>query len=85
MREAPGPPAPPFAFVSCRWRGAYGLPATTSQDGSQRAIGAAFLANLGIALAKSVSFLVTGATSMLAEADRRPHRPGRGRRSLGRP
>jgi cation diffusion facilitator family transporter len=40
----------------------------TAQDGSQRAIVAAFLANLGIALAKFVSFLVTGAASMLAEA-----------------
>jgi cation diffusion facilitator family transporter len=38
------------------------------QDGSQRAIVAAFLANLGIAVAKFVAFAVTGATSMLAEA-----------------
>jgi cation diffusion facilitator family transporter len=38
------------------------------QDGSQRAIVAAFLANLGIALAKFVAFAVTGAASMLAEA-----------------
>jgi cation diffusion facilitator family transporter len=40
----------------------------TSQDGSRHAIVAAFLANLGIALAKFVAFAVTGATSMLAEA-----------------
>jgi cation diffusion facilitator family transporter len=37
-------------------------------DGSRRAIVAAFLANLGIALAKLVAFVVTGAASMLAEA-----------------
>ena len=36
-------------------------------DGSARAIAAAFLANLGIALAKFVAFAVTGAASMLAE------------------
>jgi cation diffusion facilitator family transporter len=36
-------------------------------DGSARAIAAAFLANLGIALAKLVAFAVTGAASMLAE------------------
>lgn len=37
-------------------------------EGSKRAIFAAFLANLGIAIAKFVGFLVTGASSMLAEA-----------------
>jgi len=37
------------------------------EDGSRRAIVAAFLANLGIAIAKFVAFLATGATSMLAE------------------
>lgn len=36
--------------------------------GSRRAIIAAFLANLGIALSKFVVFLLTGAASMLAEA-----------------
>ena len=36
--------------------------------GSRRAIVAAFLANLGIALSKFVVFLLTGAASMLAEA-----------------
>ncbi len=36
--------------------------------GSTRAIAAAFLANLGIALAKFVAFAFTGAASMLAEA-----------------
>ena len=36
-------------------------------DGAARAIVAAFLANLGIALAKFVAFAVTGAASMLAE------------------
>jgi len=36
-------------------------------DGSRRAIVAAFLANLGIAFAKIVAFLFTGAASMLAE------------------
>jgi cation diffusion facilitator family transporter len=37
-------------------------------EGSQRAIVAAFLANLGIAIAKFVGFAFTGAASMLAEA-----------------
>lgn len=37
-------------------------------EGSRRAIAAALLANLGIAVAKLVAFLVTGAASMLAEA-----------------
>jgi cation diffusion facilitator family transporter len=37
------------------------------EDGSTKAIAAAFLANLGIALAKFVAFGVTGAASMLAE------------------
>ena len=36
--------------------------------GSTRAIAAAFLANLGIALAKFLAFAATGAASMLAEA-----------------
>lgn len=36
--------------------------------GSNRAIIAAFLANLGIAIAKFIGFAVTGAASMLAEA-----------------
>jgi cation diffusion facilitator family transporter len=38
------------------------------QDGSRNAIIAAFFANLGIAMAKFVGFLLTGASSMLAEA-----------------
>jgi cation diffusion facilitator family transporter len=38
------------------------------EDGSRRAIAAAFVANLGIAIAKFVAFLITGAASMLAEA-----------------
>jgi cation diffusion facilitator family transporter len=37
-------------------------------DGSRRAILAAFLANLGIALAKFVGFIVTGSAGLLAEA-----------------
>jgi len=37
-------------------------------DGSRRAIIAAFLANLGIALAKLVGFVMTGAASLAAEA-----------------
>jgi cation diffusion facilitator family transporter len=37
-------------------------------DGSRRAITAALLANAGIAVAKFAAFLVTGASSMLAEA-----------------
>jgi cation diffusion facilitator family transporter len=37
-------------------------------EGSKRAIAAAFLANLGIAVAKLVGFLVTGASSLLAES-----------------
>ncbi|MEA2825767.1 MAG: hypothetical protein QOG43_206 [Actinomycetota bacterium] len=38
------------------------------QEGSRKAIIAAFFANLGIAVAKFVGFLLTGASSMLAEA-----------------
>ena len=38
------------------------------QEGSRRAIIAAFLANLGIAIAKFVGFVITGSASMLAEA-----------------
>jgi cation diffusion facilitator family transporter len=38
------------------------------QEGSQKAIVAAFFANLGIAVAKFVGFAFTGAASMLAEA-----------------
>lgn len=38
------------------------------KEGSRRAIIAAFLANLGIAVAKFVGFAFTGAASMLAEA-----------------
>jgi cation diffusion facilitator family transporter len=38
------------------------------QEGSRRAIIAAFFANLGIAIAKFVGFAITGAASMLAEA-----------------
>lgn len=38
------------------------------QHGSRKAIFAALLANLGIAVAKFVGFLVTGAASMLAES-----------------
>jgi cation diffusion facilitator family transporter len=37
-------------------------------EGSQRAVVAAFLANLGIAAAKLAAFLATGAASMLAES-----------------
>ncbi|HLF99232.1 MAG TPA: cation diffusion facilitator family transporter [Acidimicrobiia bacterium] len=39
-----------------------------STDGSRKAIIAAFVANLGIAIAKFVGFAVTGSASMLAEA-----------------
>src|SRR5919106_5184190 len=38
------------------------------QEGSRKAIAAAFLANLGIAIAKFAGFAVTGAASLLAEA-----------------
>ena len=38
------------------------------QDGSRKAIIAAFFANLGIAIAKFVGFLITGSASMLAES-----------------
>src|SRR5918911_2921720 len=38
------------------------------EGGSRRAIVAAFAANLGIAIAKFVGFVATGAASMLAEA-----------------
>ena len=37
-------------------------------EGSRKAIFAAFIANLGIAIAKFIGFLLTGASSMLAEA-----------------
>src|SRR3954454_5063863 len=37
-------------------------------DGSRAAIAAAFAANLGIAIAKFVGFIFTGAASLLAEA-----------------
>jgi cation diffusion facilitator family transporter len=37
-------------------------------EGGKKAIIAAFLANMGIAIAKFVGFLITGAASMLAEA-----------------
>ena len=43
------------------------MSAPHGEDGSARAVFAAFLANLGIALAKFVAFAVTGAASMLAE------------------
>jgi cation diffusion facilitator family transporter len=39
-----------------------------TSGGGRRAIIAAFLANLGIAIAKFIAFAVTGASSMLAEA-----------------
>ncbi len=39
-----------------------------SASGGKRAIIAAFLANLGIAIAKFAGFLITGASSMLSEA-----------------
>src|SRR6266508_6937024 len=45
-----------------------GCCAVTAEEGGTRAIIAAFLANLGIAIAKFVAFLFTGAASMLAEA-----------------
>lgn len=38
------------------------------QDGSRRAIIAAFFANLGIAIAKFVGFVITGSAGLLAEA-----------------
>src|SRR5215207_11668850 len=37
-------------------------------EGSRRAILAAFLANLGIAIAKFVGFIITGSAGLLAEA-----------------
>src|SRR6476619_2232714 len=40
----------------------------SSQEGSKKAIIAAFLANLGIALSKFIVFFITGAASLLAEA-----------------
>ena len=38
------------------------------QDGSRKAIVAAFAANLGIAVAKFIGFLLTGSAGLLAEA-----------------
>ena len=37
-------------------------------DGTRRAIFAAFLANLGIAISKFAAFAITGSASMLAES-----------------
>src|SRR5580765_2985481 len=37
-------------------------------DGSRKAIAAAFLANLGIAISKFVGFAITGSAGLLAEA-----------------
>lgn len=48
--------------------GVAGDPGEGMHEGSKRAIAAAAAANLGIAAAKLVGFLVTGASSMLAEA-----------------
>ena len=42
-----------------------------STEGSTRAILAALLANAGIAIAKFIGFVITGSSSMLAEADRK--------------
>ena len=39
-----------------------------SAEGTRRAIIAAFLANLGIAISKFFAFLITGSASMLAES-----------------
>src|SRR3954465_5297616 len=50
-----------------RPRGA-GWQPSPMQDGSRRAIIAAFLANLGIAISKFVGFIITGSAGMLAEA-----------------
>ena len=50
-----------------------------SAEGTRRAIVAAFLANLGIAISKFVAFVITGSASMLAEVDplgRRHRQPG---------
>jgi len=38
------------------------------EDGSRKAVAAAFAANLGIALSKLLAFFFTGAASLLAEA-----------------
>ena len=38
------------------------------QDGSRKAIIAAFFANLGISIAKFIGFLLTGSASLLAES-----------------
>lgn len=43
------------------------LPSNLMHEGGKKAIIAAFLANLGIAIAKFIGFLITGAASMLAE------------------
>ena len=39
------------------------------QEGSRKAIVAAFLANLGIAIAKFVGFAITGAAPLYVEPD----------------
>lgn len=39
-----------------------------STEGSTRAVVAALLANMGIAVSKFVGFAITGSSSMLAEA-----------------
>ena len=49
-----------------RWAGCVTLTPVT--DGSRKAILAALFANLGIAIAKFVGFIITGSAGMLAEA-----------------
>ena len=46
----------------------HGVGRARCTDGTRRAIVAAFLANLGIAVSKFVAFAITGSASMLAEA-----------------
>jgi divalent metal cation (Fe/Co/Zn/Cd) transporter len=41
---------------------------STGDHGSSQAIAAAFLANMGIAIAKLVGFLITGSAALLAES-----------------
>lgn len=59
----------PWRNVRVRFcRKALGVYSSAMASGSHKAIIAAFAANLGIAVSKFVGFLVTGASSMLAEA-----------------
>src|SRR5687767_1268283 len=57
-------PPMPTRRRRCTW----GVTCPAVAGGGQKAVIAAFFANLGIAIAKFVGFFITGSASMLAEA-----------------